>query len=60
MAEGKELPNQEKIRTLWEKETYKYLGMWEADIIKQMEMKETLTKDNFRRKRQQHEKKPTM
>ena len=35
-----ELPNQDKIRTLEEKETYKYLGIFEADIIKQEETKE--------------------
>ena len=40
MTEGMELPNQEKIRTLGEKETYKYLGILEADTIKQVEMKE--------------------
>ena len=34
-----ELPNQEKIRTLEEKEIYKYLGILEADTIKQVEMK---------------------
>ena len=31
---GMELPNQNKIRTLGEKETYKNLGILEADIIK--------------------------
>ena len=31
---GMELPNPEKIRTLWENETYKYLGILEADTIK--------------------------
>ena len=40
MTEGIELPNQEKIRMLGEKETYKYLGILEADTIKQVEMKE--------------------
>ena len=35
-----ELPNQEKIRTIREKETYRYLGKWEVDIIKQAETKE--------------------
>ena len=35
----KELPNQEKIRTLGEKEAYKYLGKLEADTIKHVEMK---------------------
>ena len=40
MTEGIKLPNQEKIRMLGEKETCKYLGILEADTIKQMEMKE--------------------
>ena len=34
MMEGIELSNQEKIRMLGEKETYKYLGILEADTIK--------------------------
>ena len=37
-TDGMELPNQDKIRTLWEKESYKYLGILEADIIKQVEI----------------------
>ena len=40
MIEGIELPNQEKIRTFGEKETYKYLEILEADTIKHAEMKE--------------------
>ena len=40
MTKGMEQPNQGNIRTLGEKETYKYLGILEADTIKQMEMKE--------------------
>ena len=36
---GIELPNQDTIRTLSENETYKYLGILEADTIKQVEMK---------------------
>ena len=40
MTERIEQPNQEKIRTYGEKETYKYLGILEADTIKQAEMKE--------------------
>ena len=40
MTEGIELPNQEKIRTLGEKETYKDLGILEANTIKHVEMKE--------------------
>ena len=39
LTDGIELPNQEKIRTLAENETYKYLGISEADTIKQLEMK---------------------
>ena len=37
---GMELPNQDKVRKLRENETYKYLGILEADTIKQVEMKE--------------------
>ena len=36
---GMELPNQVKIRTLEEKETYKYLVILEADTIKQVKIK---------------------
>ena len=38
MTEGIELSNQEKIRTLGEKESYKYLRILEADAIKQVEI----------------------
>ena len=34
MTEGVEQPNQEVIRTLRKKETYKYLGILEVDITK--------------------------
>ena len=40
MREGDELPDQVVIRMLVEKKTYKYLGILEVDIIKQVEMKE--------------------
>ena len=40
MMEGIELPNREKVRTLEEKQTYKYLGILEVDTIKHAEMKE--------------------
>ena len=40
ITDGMELRNQEKIRMLEEKETYKYLGILEADTIKQVELKE--------------------
>ena len=42
MTERIELPNQEKIRTLGEKETYKYLGIVKTDTIKQQKMKENV------------------
>ena len=48
LTDGMELPNQDKIRTLGGKETYKYLGIFEADTIKQ-EMKENIKKEYFRR-----------
>ena len=35
ITEGVELPNKVVIRTLGEKETYKYLGIFKADTIKQ-------------------------
>ena len=38
IKEGRELTNQEKIRTLGEKATYKYLEILEADSIKQVDM----------------------
>ena len=40
ITDGVELPNQDKIRTLGEKETYSYLSILEADTITQVEMKE--------------------
>ena len=42
ITERVELPNQTVIRTLREKETYKYLGIFETDAIKQLETKEKL------------------
>ena len=50
-AEGIEPLNQESIRTLGEKQNYKYLGILEADTIKQMETKEKLERDYLRRTR---------
>ena len=38
--EGIELPNQECIRTLREKEIYEYSAIFEVDTIKQIAMKE--------------------
>ena len=50
-AEGIELQNQKCIRMLGEKVNYKYLGILEADTIKQAEMREKIRKVNFRRTR---------
>ena len=47
VTEGIELPNLEKIRTLGEKETYKYLGILEADTIKHAEIKEKKLKKSI-------------
>ena len=51
MTDGIELPNRDKIRTLGENETYKYLGILEADTIKQVEMKDKIQKEYLRRTR---------
>ena len=51
MTDGMELPNHDKIRTLEENETYKYLGNLEAETIKQMEMKDKIWKEYLRRTR---------
>ena len=51
LTDGMELPNQDKIKTLAEYETYKYLGILEADTIKQVKMKERIQKEYLRRKR---------
>ena len=48
MTEGIELTNPEKIWTLGEKETFKFLGILEADTIKPVAMKEKITKGYFR------------
>ena len=51
MTDGMELPNHEKIRTVGENENYKYLGILEADTIKQVEMKDKIRKEYLRRTR---------
>ena len=48
LTDGMELPNQDKIRTLAENETYKYLGILEADTIKQVKMKNKILKEYLR------------
>ena len=51
MTDGMELPNHDKIRTLRKNETYKYLGILEADTIKQIEMKDKIQGEYLRRTR---------
>ena len=58
LTDGIERPNQEKIRTLAENETYKDLGILEADTIKQVEMKNKIQKEYLRRTRKLLDTKP--
>ena len=51
VTDGMELPNKDKIKTFAENETYKYLGILEADTIKQVEMKQKIQKEYLRRTR---------
>ena len=51
IADGLGLSNQEKIRTLGEKETCKYLGILAADTIKQVKTKEKIKKEYLKRTR---------
>ena len=44
LIDGMELLSQDKIITLREKETYKYLGILETDTIQQVEMKDKIKK----------------
>ena len=44
LIDGMEQSNQDTIRTLGENETSKYLGILEADTIKQVEMKDKIQK----------------
>ena len=55
LTDGMEPPNQDKIRTLEEKETYKYLGILEDDTVKKVEMKEKIKKECLRRTTKQLE-----
>ena len=57
MTDGIELPNHDKSRTFEENETYKYLGILEADTIKQVQMKDTTRKEYLRRTRKLLERK---
>ena len=49
--EGVELPNLVVMKTLGEKETYKYLGILEPDTIKQQKMKENFLNVSQNRKK---------
>ena len=51
MTDGMEVPNHDKIRTFEENKTYKYLAILEADIIKQVQMKDTIRKEYLRKTR---------
>ena len=50
LTDGMELPNQDKIRTLREKETYKYLGILEADTFLKWTREELKQMDQRTRK----------
>ena len=49
MTDGMELQKHDRIRTLGENETYKYLGILKADTIKQEKMKDKIWKEYLRR-----------
>ena len=51
ITDGMELPNHDRIRTLEENGTYKYLGILEADTIKQVHIKDLILKEYLRRTR---------
>ena len=55
LTDGMELPSQDNIRTLGEKETDKYFGILEADNTTQVEMKDKIKKEYPRRTRKLHE-----
>ena len=50
-TDGIELPNQDKIRTFGENDAFKYLGILEADTIKQVQIKDKIQKEYLRRTR---------
>ena len=50
MTEGVKLPNQVVTRTLGDKETYNFLGILEANTIKEVEMKEKNLKKEYLRR----------
>ena len=48
-TKGIKQENQERIRTLGEKENYKYMGILEADTIEQTKVKERVRNTYFKR-----------
>ena len=46
LTDGMELSNKDKIKTLAENETYKYLGISEADTIKHAKIKKKIQKES--------------
>ena len=51
MTEAMELPYHDTIKTLRENETYKYLGILEAETIKHVQRKDMIRKEYLRRTR---------
>ena len=51
MTEGGEISNRVVIKTLREKEIYKYSGIFQADTIKKVKMKEWIKKEYLNRNR---------
>ena len=51
LTDRMEQPNQDKIRTLTENETHKYLDILDAETTKQVEMKYKIQKEYLRRAR---------
>ena len=45
LTDGMEIPNQDKIRMLREKETYKYLGILDGNTIKQKKSRKNITEE---------------
>ena len=57
LRDGMELPNHDKIKTLEEKKTSKYLSILEVDTIKLVEMNGKIKKEYLKRIRKLPEKK---
>ena len=56
LTDGLEIPKKDMIRTVAENETYKYLFIFEANTIKQVEMKDKIQKEYLWRTRKVLEK----